>query len=168
MRFSRVRSRACALEGVCLRATHKENPSIAGIFLLYNSPPECYTIHLFRSSLRWGFRRLRAATIGASRPPRPPRQSSRALQPHFWIGDFHSFGEGNKVGSCRRQLLGNRRSRLSTRRLSTRFSYLHAVYGCALGVCTAWVQRLNYSEGYNLTPKNPASSATLSCGFCTP
>ena len=60
------------------------------------------------------FRRLRAATIGAARPPRPPRQSSRALQPHFWIGDFLLFGKENKVGSWR--------SRLSTRRLIPRFS----------------------------------------------
>ena len=55
----------------------------------------------------WGFRRLRTATIGASRPPRPPRQSSRALQPHFFDKRRSFVRERNKQGSCRRQLLGN-------------------------------------------------------------
>ena len=61
------------------------------------------------------FRRLRTATIGASRPPRPPRQSRKLS-----FADFHApcnriffdkrlsfVRERNKQGSWRSQLLGN-------------------------------------------------------------
>ena len=53
-----------------------------------------------------GFRRLRTATIGASRPPRPPRQRlARRCIPRFLI--FSHVARVLFVGSCRRQLLGN-------------------------------------------------------------
>ena len=52
------------------------------------------------------FRRLRTATIGASRPPRPPRQRlARRCIPRFLI--FSHVARVLFVGSCRRQLLGN-------------------------------------------------------------
>ena len=119
------------LKGAVYGRPTRGSPLLQGMPLLENSPPDCFwkfgeadfPIHPMRSALRWGFRALRSATIGASRPPRPPRQSSRALQPHFWIGDSLSFGKGNKVGSWRSQLLGNRRSRLSTRRCIPRFLF---------------------------------------------
>ncbi len=43
---------------------NKENPSLAGIFLLLNSPPDCLTIHLFRSA--------RCVFVGLCPTPRDP------------------------------------------------------------------------------------------------
>ena len=103
------------LKGAVYGRPTRGSPLLQGMPLLENSPPDCFwkfgeadfPIHPMRSALRWGFRRLRTATIGASRPPRPPRQSSRALQPHFFDKRLSFVRERNKQGSCRRQLLGN-------------------------------------------------------------
>ena len=96
------------LKGFVYGRPTRGSPPLQGMPLLKISPPDCFKIHLFRSSLRiGGFRRLQTATIGASRPPRPPRQSSRALQPHFFDKRRSFVRERNKQGSCRRQLLGN-------------------------------------------------------------
>jgi len=85
------------LKGSVYGRPTRGSPLLQGMPLLENSPPDCFwkfgeadfPIHPMRSALRWGFRRLRTATIGASRPPRPPRQRlARRCIPRFLNSRF--------------------------------------------------------------------------------
>ena len=56
---------------------YEENPSLAGIFLLRNSPPDYFAIHLFRSALR--------VFVGLCPTPRDPFEKGSIE--NFWFFD---------------------------------------------------------------------------------